>query len=59
MRGRKPTLNFTRSLGQYTTTIEGGFHRLGADKKKAQREFDYLLHKADLGEVVDKNPVGL
>jgi hypothetical protein len=30
--GRKAKLNWTRSLGQFTTTIEGKFHRLGTDK---------------------------
>ena len=30
--GRKPKLNWTKFLGQYTTTIEGKFHRLGTDK---------------------------
>ncbi len=57
MRGRKPELNWTDSLGQFTTTIDKVFHRLGTDKPKAEQEFRFLLNKADLGEVVDKNPV--
>lgn len=54
--GRNPKLNWTESLEQYTTTIDGVFHRLGTDKAIAEREFHFLLNKADLGESVDKNP---
>lgn len=57
MAGRKPKLNWTKSVGQYTTTIDGVFHRLGTDKIKAEQKFRYILNKADLGEVVEKNPV--
>ncbi len=53
---RKPKLNWTESLEQYTTTIDGVFHRLGTDKTIAERQFHFLLNKADLGESVDKNP---
>lgn len=53
---RKPNLNWTDSLEQYTTTIEGVFHRLGTDKEIAQRQFDFLLNKADLGEDANRNP---
>lgn len=56
MAGRKPKLNFTKSLSQYTTTIDGTFHRLGSDQKEAERQFQWLLNKQDLGEPVDKNP---
>jgi len=56
MAGRKPKLNWTPSRDQYTTTIDGEFHLLGSDKTKAEQQFRYLLNKADLGEVVDKNP---
>ena len=56
MAGRKPKLNWTKSLEQYTTTIDGEFHRLGTDKAQAEQKFRFLLNKADLGEVVDKNP---
>lgn len=57
MAGRKPNLNWTKSLAQYTTTIDGVFHRLGTDKEQAEKQFRFLLNKADLGEVVDKNPL--
>lgn len=56
MAGRPAKLNWTKSMGQYTTTIDGVFHRLGTDKAKAEQQFRFLLNKADLGEVVDKNP---
>lgn len=56
MPGRTPKLNFTKSVGQYTTTIDGQFHRLGANKAEAEQKFRFLMNKADLGEVVDKNP---
>jgi integrase len=52
----KPHLNWTPSREQYTTTIDGMFHLLGADKTKAEQQFRFLLNKADLGEVVEKNP---
>ena len=32
MRGRKPSLNWQKSKGQYTTTINGEFYRLGTDE---------------------------
>lgn len=54
--GRKARLNWTNSLGQYTTTIRGVRHKLGTDKKAAQEEFDFLVRKADIGEVADHNP---
>ena len=52
----KPHLNWTPSREQFTTTIDGVFHLLGADKTKAEQQFRFLLNKADLGEIVDKNP---
>lgn len=54
--GRKPTLNWTKSLGQYTSTIRGVRHKLGTDKKVAQEQFDFLIRKADIGEPVDHDP---
>lgn len=54
--GRKPKLNWTKSLGQYTTTINKVRHKLGTEKKAAQEQFDFLLRRSDLGEVVDHNP---
>src|SRR5262249_6358593 len=56
MAGRKPELNWTRSRGQYTTTIAGEFHLLGTDKEEAERLFRFLLNKHDLGEPADTNP---
>lgn len=56
MAGRKPTLNWTKSRDQFTATIDGTFYRLGADKEVAEQRFNFLLNKADLAEVVDKNP---
>ncbi|WP_261360791.1 hypothetical protein [Gemmata massiliana] len=43
MAGRKPSLNFTNSFGQYTTTIEDTFHRLGPDKEAAETQFEFLM----------------
>lgn len=54
--GRKPQLNWTSCLEQYTTTIEGKFHRLGKDKEEAERQFRFLLNKHDLAEPVSSNP---
>lgn len=54
--GRKPRLNWTKSLGQYTTTIRGVRHKLGTDKKAAQEQFDFLVRKADIGEPADSDP---
>jgi len=56
MRGRKPRLNPPKSKGQYTTTIEKQFYRLGTDKAAAEEQFRFLLNKHDMGEVVDDNP---
>jgi integrase len=56
MAGRKSKPNWTPSRDQYTTTIDGEFHLLGRDKAKAEAQFRFLLNKADLGEIVDKNP---
>ena len=46
MRGRRPRLNWQKSKGQYTTTIEGQFFRLGRDK--AEEQFRFLLNKFGL-----------
>src|SRR5262245_1655762 len=40
--GRKPQLDFTPSVGQYTTTVGGKFHRLGTDQAEAERQFRWL-----------------
>lgn len=56
MRGRKPEMNWQKGKGQYTTTIEGQFYRLGTDKKKAEAQFRFLLSKHDQGEPADQNP---
>lgn len=56
MAGRKPQLNFTKSVGQYTTTVNGIFYRLGSDKNEAEKQFRWLLNKQDLGEQVNGNP---
>lgn len=56
MAGRKPSLNWTRSRGQYTSTVAGKFHLLGTDKDESDRLFRYLLNKHDLGEPVETNP---
>ena len=54
--GRKPKLNWTPFLGQYTTTIEGKFHRLGTDKTEAEKQFHFLLTKHDMAEPVAGSP---
>ncbi len=54
--GRKPKLNWTPFLGQYTTTIEGKFHRLGTDKDEAEKQFRFLLTKHDMAEPVTCSP---
>lgn len=56
MRGRKSSLNFTKSLGQYTTTVNGKLHRLGADREQAEQQYRWLMNKHDRGEPVAKNP---
>jgi hypothetical protein len=43
MAGRKPQLNFTPGVGQYTTTVGGKFHRLGPDREEAERQFLWLV----------------
>lgn len=57
MRGRKPSLNWHKSKGQYTTTIEKQFYRLGTNLEAAQEQFQFLLSKHDMGEVADHNPL--
>ena len=56
MRGRKPSMNWQESKGQYTTTIDGQFYRLGTAKDEADERFKFLLRKHDLGEPGDGNP---
>ena len=56
MAGRPPKLNWTESRKQYTVTIGGTLHHLGADKAKAEEGFRFLLRKHDLHEPVEKNP---
>lgn len=55
MAGRKPQLNFTPSLGQYTTTLGGRLHRLGTDKGRAEAQFRFLLRQAEKGTAADPN----
>lgn len=57
MRGRKPQLNWQKSKGEYTTTIENHFYRLGTDKDEAEEQFRFLLNKHDQGEPADQNPL--
>ncbi len=57
MRGRKPKMNWQKSKGQFTTTIEGQFFRLGTEKTDAEERFRFLLNKFDLGETPDSNPL--
>ena len=54
--GRKPKLNWTPFLGQYTTTIEGKFHRLGTDKDEAEKQFRFLQVKLGMAEPVTFSP---
>ena len=56
MRGPKPQMNWQESKGQYTTTIDGQFYRLGTDHEQARKTFKFLLRKHDLGEPSDGNP---
>lgn len=55
MAGRIPKLNFTKSLDQYTTTIDGAFHRLGKDKDAAETQFKFLMRQAEKGAAADPN----
>lgn len=57
MRGRKPEMNWQKSKGQYTTTIEGQFYRLGTDKDEAIEQFKLLLNKHEQREPADTNPL--
>jgi integrase len=56
MRGRKPKLNWTPCHKQYTATIDGKLHRLGKDQPEAERQFRFLMTKADLAEPVASSP---
>lgn len=56
MLGRPPKLNWTKSLDQYTVTINGRLHRLGRDKADAETQFDFLMEKGELAERVKTNP---
>jgi integrase len=56
MRGRKPKLNWTPCHKQYTATIDGKLHRLGKDRAVAERQFRFLITKADLAEPVTSSP---
>ncbi len=53
---RPPKLNFTPSLKQYTVTIDKQLHRLGTDQADAERQYRFLLTKADLSEPVSTSP---
>jgi hypothetical protein len=53
--GRTPKLNFTKSLGQYTITVDGVFHRLGKDKDAAETQFKFLVRQAERGTAADPN----
>ena len=55
MAGRKPKLNFTPFLDQYTTTINGVFHRLGKEKEDAEAQFKFLMRQAELQLNPDPN----
>jgi integrase len=54
--GRPPRLNWTKSLNQYTVTLEGKLHRLGTDRAEAEKQFRFLLTKHDLAEPVTGSP---
>jgi integrase len=56
MRGRKPKVNWTPSLSQYTVTIDKKLHRLGIDEEDAERQYRLLLEQHDLAVPVDANP---
>ena len=55
MAGRKPKLNFTPFLDQYTTTIGGVFHRLGKDQAAAETQYKFLMRQAEKGTAADPN----
>lgn len=55
MAGRKPKLNFTPFLDQYTTTINGVFHRLGKDPETAETQFKFLMRQSEKGVAADPN----
>jgi len=50
-------MNWTKSRGQFTTTVNGRFHMLGSDRQEAEKQFRWLQHKHDLGEQADTNPL--
>lgn len=52
---RPAKLNFTPFLDQYTTTIDGVFHRLGKDREAAEAQFKFLLWQAERGVAADPN----
>lgn len=56
MRGRKPEVRWNNSRGQYTVTLDKKLHRLGTDRAEAERQFRFLLQKAELAEPVASNP---
>jgi integrase len=56
MRGRKPKLNWTPCHGQYTVTIDKRLHRLGTDQAVAERQYRFLMTKAELAEPVSSTP---
>lgn len=45
-----------KSKGQYTTTIEKQFYRLGTDTAAAEKQFRFFLNKHEMDEAVDDNP---
>lgn len=56
MIGRPPKLNWTPSLGQFTVTIGKKLHRLGIDQAEAEKQFRFLMNKADMAEPVISAP---
>jgi len=57
MRGRVPKLNWTQSLGQYTTCIRGKRYKFGPDKKAAEQQFHFLMQQdGKINAAVDPNP---
>ena len=50
---RRPRLNYTPSLAQFTVTVAGKLHRLGTDKEAAERQFKFLTRQAEKGVAAD------
>src|SRR5262245_19180486 len=53
---RIPRLNWTKSRGQFTATIEKRLYHFGTDRHEAEKQFHFLLAKHDMDEVINASP---